>query len=126
VETSPPGASVLVDGRPLGRSPIRYEFRTGDDSWTSREVEVRAQREGYQEALARIPLAQAVLDGRVALVLKPVPRPRPARSKTAPRSLDRILGPDVAAPPAPRPSNPEAPEPPAPNPPPARIEVPML
>jgi len=126
VETSPPGAMVLVDGRPLGRSPIRYEFRTGDDSWTSREVEVRAQREGYQEVLARIPLAQAVLDGRVALVLKSAPRPRPARSKTAPRGLDGILGPDVAAPPAPRPSNPEAPEPPAPEPPPSRIEVPML
>lgn len=53
IHTRPADATVLVDGREIGRSPVLYHGRS---AWNE-GVEVRARLEGYQEAVLTVPRA---------------------------------------------------------------------
>ena len=77
VETSPKGAIVKVDGKPMGRSPAKYEFTTAEKDKLQRNVKVSASATGYLTASLNMALSDLVRDGRVVLNLKRQPKPRP-------------------------------------------------
>jgi hypothetical protein len=53
VESTPPGATVTVDGKPRGKTPAAIEL-TGDE--LGKTVDVLASLEGYEPAHLRLPL----------------------------------------------------------------------
>ncbi|NOZ01771.1 MAG: PEGA domain-containing protein [Deltaproteobacteria bacterium] len=76
VETSPKGAMVQVDGKPLGRSPAKYEFTTTDKDKLQRDVKISASARGYRPASSTVKLSDAVRDKKVILKLKRRYRPK--------------------------------------------------
>lgn len=89
--TQPSNATVVVDGREIGQSPILYQ---GESAWDG-AVDVRARLEGYQEAVRRVPrtpnwhhLGESILfppaiawgwylPHSVTLFLEPIPKTTP-------------------------------------------------
>lgn len=86
VETSPKRARVKVDGKPIGRSPAKYEFTTTDKDGLQRNVRVSASASGYRTASMKVLLVDAVRDGTLTIKLKrkrkryPKPKPIPEES----------------------------------------------
>lgn len=92
IETRPSGATVSVDGKAVGPSPVRYEVSSTDPDHDGRRFEIVASLKGYRSATRVVSLSEAVGSGAVLLDLQPIPRtPKPAPPPPSPRPGPRRL-----------------------------------
>ena len=84
VRSVPPGARIRVDGREIGTSPASYRFDAGSEGDLQRTAEVVASLPGFEESRTSIRLEKAVGQGRIDVVLTPIPS-RIEKPKAAPR-----------------------------------------
>ena len=98
VLTTPPGASVTVDGQVRGLSPV-----TLDGIDTARSHAVTATLDGYQPAQVAATWVQGEANAKtVALPLVPVPKVAPPKVAEATKPAPTVAQASVAAPPKPQ------------------------
>lgn len=87
IRTRPPGASIYIDGRFLGVSPVSYDFSSSAEG-LSRKVELLASMPDFQEVRQTLLLSEAVSAGEVEIVLerlsRPIKKPQPPRKPKPP------------------------------------------
>jgi hypothetical protein len=90
IETTPSGATVHVNGKLVGKSPVKYYFVTLSNSAITGDVEILARATGYEEIRRQFNLGDAVRAGRIDIALNRLPRatpsPRPMPSKPVEKS----------------------------------------
>jgi|GEM_PF-1645255 len=82
INTEPPQAIVLVNGKEIGRSPARYEFEADEEELQSMKAHVVARLEGFEELSKELSVSELSQE-EVVLVLKEKPKvpPKPAKRK---------------------------------------------
>ena len=72
VRTVPPGAEVLIDGKPVGLSDSYLDLPPGPPPGTSRsQIEVHVKKQGYEDALMRLDAGTSEMP-LVSFILKPI------------------------------------------------------
>lgn len=86
IKTRPSSARLRVDGKNLGKAPVRVEYEAADSEALGVDVVITASAPSYRTTTIRVMLAHAVADGSVLVRLKKKatvrPKPRPKATPT--------------------------------------------
>jgi len=99
--TEPDGAELYLDGRPVGLAPVMFALTPDVLATPDRVIELKAVREGYQQAVASPHVGELAARKAYTLALKPS-APAPAAAGPSPKP---------PAPVKPAPAKPAAPTP---------------